>query len=103
MYYTAVLIDHLMNTVLALFFPMHVTSICTAMDGLQVMTPSKMLKTFMGTEELQSTYSDSHSETGVDNETISTFCGQRESVSSSSRGSMGSLSSIISDDLSGNN
>lgn len=73
------------------------------MDELQVMTPSEILKTFMGTEELQSTYSDFHFETAwMDNETISTFCGQRESVISSSRGSIGSISSM-SDDLSGKN
>ena len=62
-----------------------------------------MLKTFMGTEELQSTYSDSLSETGMDNETGLTTCGQRESVSSSSRGSIGSINSTISDDSSGKN
>ena len=74
-----------------------------ATDELEVLTRSEMLQSFMGTEELQSTvtYCDSHSAT-LENETSLTLCGERESVSSSSRGSIRSLSSV-SDDLSGKN
>ena len=70
-----------------------------ATDELEVLAPTEMLQSFMGTEVLQSTHCDSHSVT-LENETSSIFCGERESVSSSSRGS---ISSGVSDDLSGKN
>jgi len=59
------------------------------MDESLGLTPSEMLKNFMGSKEMQS----------------DSCFDQRESISSSSRGSMRSISSIssTSDDLSGKN
>ena len=71
-----------------------------ATDELEVLAPTEMLQNFVETEELQSTCtSDSYSVT-LENETSSILRGERESVTSSSRGSIRSLSSI-SDELSG--
>lgn len=64
------------------------------MDELQILTPSEMLKSFIGIEDQQFTHS------GTESETSLALYGQRESVSSSSRGSLSSLSTID-DDSSG--
>lgn len=70
------------------------------MDHLQIVIPSKLLKEFMGSEELQSTYSDSYPES-FESETSTLPYDHRGSCGSSSRGSIRSLSSI--DELPGKN